>query len=213
MCFSPQASFGAAAVLSVLGVMGLKKTGGSRFGLIAAVPCFFAIQQMLEGFVWLAIERGDYSSISYTIPVYAYLFFASVWWPLYLSIVLWYLEENQQRKQWLLGTILAGVIVALVASINFYAGPVTVEVVDHHLSYQQPNQFPFSTALYYAGLVFYLLATSGALFLSTIPYASTMGWLVLLAFAAAQIWYYLAFGSVWCFFAAICSALIVLVLE
>jgi hypothetical protein len=213
MCFSPQASFGAAAVLSVLGVMGLKKTGGSRFGLIAAVPCIFALQQMLEGFVWLAIERGDFSSASYHVPVYAYLFFASVWWPLYLPLVLRYLEENLQRKRWMYAPVLAGILVAIVAAVNFYAGPITVEVVDHHISYQQPNQFAYSALLYYAGLFCYLVATAGALFISTAPYASTMGWLVLLAFAVAQLWYYLAFGSVWCFFAALCSALIVLVLE
>lgn len=213
MCFSPQASFGAAAVLSVLGIMGLKKTGRSQFGLIAAVPCIFALQQMLEGFVWLAIERGDLSSASYYIPVYAYLFFASVWWPLYLPSVLWYLEEDPKRKRWVFGTLIAGACVVVVAAINFYVGPITVEVVDHHISYQQQNQFSFSSPLYYAGLACYLIATAGALFMSTVPYASTMGWLVLLAFVVAQLWYYLAFGSVWCFFAAICSALIVLVLE
>ncbi len=213
MCFSPQVSFGAAATLTVLGIVGLRRTNGSRFALIAAVPCIFALQQMLEGFVWLAIGRGDFSSPSYSVPVYAYLFFSSAFWPLYLPMVLWYLEPDPKHKKWLGGTFVAGALVACVAIANFYAGPVTVEVVDHHISYQQPNQFPLSNELYIVGLVLYLVATSGALFLSTIPYASTMGWLVLLAFAAAQIWYYLAFGSVWCFFAAICSALIVLVLE
>lgn len=74
MCFSPQASFGAAAVLSVLGAVGLKKANGSRRSLIAAIPCIFAIQQALEGFVWLAIGRGDYSSAWYYIPVYLFLF-------------------------------------------------------------------------------------------------------------------------------------------
>lgn len=213
MCFSPQVSFGAAAVLSVLGIVALKRAHGSRLSLIAVVPCIFALQQILEGFVWLAIERGDFSSFFYSIPVYGYLFFASAWWPLYLPLVLWYLELDQKRKKWLCSTIFAGILVACVAVANFYVGPVTVTVVDNHISYQQSNQFLLNNELYIVGLALYLVATSGALFLSTIPYAFIMGWLVLFAFAAAQIWYYFAFGSVWCFLAAICSALIVLVLE
>jgi hypothetical protein len=211
MCFSPQASFGAAAVLSVLGIAGLKKTGGSKKALIAAVPSIFAVQQTLEGFVWLAIGRGDYSSLGYTIPVYFYLFFASTFWPLYLPIVLWYLEQNLTRKQWLIAPLAAGIVVALVALINLcVGGPVNVSVVNHHIAYAQTVPFFFSTTLYYIGLVFYLVATSGALFISTIPYAPIMGVLIILALTAAQIWYYFAFGSVWCFFAAVCSALILL---
>jgi hypothetical protein len=211
MCFSPQASFGAAAVLSVLGIAGLKKTGGSKKALIAAVPSIFAVQQALEGFVWLAIGRGDYSSLAYTFPVYFYLFFASTFWPLYIPITLWLLEQNPTRKQWLIAPLAAGIAVAIVALINLCAGgPVTVSVVDHHIAYAQTAAFPFSAALYYVGLVFYLIATSGALFISTIPYAPIMGMLIILALAAAQIWYYFAFGSVWCFFAAVCSALILL---
>jgi len=213
MCFSPQASFGAAAILSVLGAVGLKKAHGSKQSLIAAVPCIFATQQALEGFVWLAIGRGDYSSLAYSTPVYLFLFFASVFWPLYLPISLWYLEQNPARKQWLNFFIAAGVAVAVVSLINFCASPVTVLVVDHHIAYQQTMAFPFSTALYYLGLILYLIATAGSLFISTVPYAPMMGALVLLAFAAAWVWYYLAFGSVWCFFAAICSALIVFALE
>jgi hypothetical protein len=175
------------------------------------VPCIFAVQQALEGFVWLAIGRSDYSSLGYTIPVYFYLFFASAFWPLYIPIVLWLLEQNPTRKQWLFAPLAAGIAVALVALINLCAGgPVTVSVVNHHIAYAQTVPFFFSTTLYYIGLVFYLVATSGALFISTIPYAPIMGVLIILALAAAQIWYYFAFGSVWCFFAAICSALILL---
>jgi hypothetical protein len=213
MCFSPQASFGAAAVLSVLGIAGLKKTGGSKKALIAAVPCIFAVQQALEGFVWLAIGRSDYSSLAYSIPVYFYLFFATAFWPLYLPIILWYLEQNPTRKQWLLAPLAAGIAVAVVALINLCAGgPVTVSVVDHHIAYEQVAPFAFSATVYYIGLIFYLVATSGAFFISTIPYAPIMGVMIILALAAAQIWYYLAFGSVWCFLAAICSMFIVFAL-
>lgn len=213
MCFSPQVSFGAAAVLAVFGAVGLRKTGLTRFALVAVVPCIFAVQQMLEGFVWLAIGRGDASSYAYVIPVYAYLFFAGVWWPFYWPLVLRYLEPNHNRKKWLWIPIVAGCTVAVLSLLNFYFNSVTVAVVDHHIAYQQTQNLPFGNVLYYVALVLYLIAISGGLFISTLPYASTMGWLIILAFFAAQIWYYFAFGSVWCFFAALCSALILFALQ
>lgn len=124
--------------------------------------------------------------------------------------ILWYLEANPARKKWLSFALAAGIAVATLSIINFYTRPVIVEVVNHHIAYQQTMPFPFSTELYYLGLFVYLIATAGALFISTIPHASIMGALVLLAFVVAHIWYALAMGSVWCFFAAACSALIIL---
>jgi hypothetical protein len=212
MCFSPQASFGAAAILSVLGTAALYRSRGSRFALIAAVPCFFAVQQALEGFVWLALGRGDINSLSYFIPVYGFLFFAMLWWPLYIPITLWYIEHDPTRKKFMLGSIIAGTCVAILAVTNLVVSPVEVVVVGHHLSYQQTSTIPFSDTFYIIGLLCYLIATSGALFLSTIRRAWIMGILVIVACVTAQIWYYIAFGSVWCFFAALSSSLILLAL-
>lgn len=213
MCFSPRASFGAATLLSFLGIVALKRTGGSRQALIAAIPIFFGLQQALEGFVWLAVLRGDVTSLWYSVPVYGFLFFAAVWWPLYIPMVLWFVEQNVQRKKLLFIPISAGILVAVVALINLYTSPTEVVIVGHHLSYQQPTVMPWSNALYMFGLVCYLVAISGALFLSTIRYAWFMGLLVIAACATAWLWYYLAFGSVWCFFAAISSALILVSLR
>lgn len=210
MCFSPRASFGASALLSLLGITALKRTGGSRQAFIAAIPLFFGMQQALEGFVWLAVLRGDTTSLWYSVPVYGFLFFAAVWWPLYIPAVLWYLEQQPQRKRWLLLPLGTGILVAIVALINLYISPNEVVIVGHHLSYQQSIVMPWSSALYIFGLGCYLVAIAGALFISSIRYAWIMGVLVIAAFATAWLWYYLAFGSVWCFFAAISSALILI---
>src|ERR1044072_4883587 len=148
MCFSPKASFGAAAALSVLGIAGLRKTGRSKYALLAVIPCIFAVQQALEGFVWLAAERGDFSSSACLLPAYAYLFFAGVWWPLYIPAVLWYLEASLERKKWLLVPLAAGVLVSCIVLLNFYLSPVAVQIVDHHIAYQQLNTFPFHNELY-----------------------------------------------------------------
>lgn len=208
MCFSPQASFGAAAILSVLGVAALKQKPLSKISLIAAIPLVFGIQQALEGFVWIVLQRNDTTSLLYSFSVYGFLFFAAIWWPLYIPITLWYIESNSQNKKLLLYPIAAGVLVVAVASLNLALGGLYAEIIDHHIVYQSYTQFPYSNFLYYLGLLNYLIATAGALFISTIPHTWIMGLLVIGAFATAHLWYYYAFGSVWCFFAALCSALI-----
>lgn len=213
MCFSPQASFGAFAFLSVLGGTALKHTKQSRYALIAIVPLFFGIQQALEGFVWLALQRGDAASLWYMLPVYGFLFFASIWWPLYIPVVLWYLEENVYKKRLLVLPIVAGCIVASIALVYAGYSSVAAVAVGNHISYQQIGVVPYGELLYNIGIVAYLIATAGALFISSIRYAWIMGILVLFAYATAHVWYYLAFGSVWCFFAALASSLIVLGLE
>jgi len=211
MCFSPQASFGATALLSVLGGTALKRTKQSRYVLIALIPLMFGVQQALEGFVWLALQRGDTTSLWYTIPVYGFLFFAAVWWPLYIPIMLWYLETVPSKKQWLIMPVVAGVIVALIALLHTCFTSIEAVAIGHHISYQQTTPPMGGEILYNIGLGAYLIATAGALFISSIRYTWLMGIIVVVAFATAQLWYYLAFGSVWCFFAAIASSLIVLV--
>ncbi len=52
MCFSAQASFGASAVLGIMGIYALRKAKQQeRF--LAMVPLLFAIQQACEGIVWV----------------------------------------------------------------------------------------------------------------------------------------------------------------
>ncbi|MFA6920729.1 MAG: hypothetical protein WC216_02715 [Gallionella sp.] len=57
MCFSPHASFAAAAVLTLIGVVTLGKPRVKGEWLLAALPLIFAAQQLTEGILWL-ILRG-----------------------------------------------------------------------------------------------------------------------------------------------------------
>ena len=81
MCFSAGASFGTSVGLAGIGVAAIRKAGDGSQRLFAAIPLIFAIQQLTEGFVWLALMHRNYSTCQAP-SVYFYIFFAYAAWPL-----------------------------------------------------------------------------------------------------------------------------------
>ena len=59
MCFSASASFGAGIVLTGIGVASIKKSDTRSKSLFASIPLIFGIQQITEGFLWLALSNPD----------------------------------------------------------------------------------------------------------------------------------------------------------
>ena len=57
MCFSSNASFGASAVLAVVGVVAIAKAKNTPGRLFAAIPIIFSIQQFAEGMLWLSMKE------------------------------------------------------------------------------------------------------------------------------------------------------------
>ena len=206
MCFSMQASFATAAALSFVGCLALKDSQ-TRLRSIAAIPLLFAIQQMFEGIVWWTINTGDTVSILHWAAVYGFLFFANLFWPSYIPITLHALEQNRQRKKALRVCIAAGIGVVLISIFSWLQYGVFAQVLDHHIVYANTITAHLGS-LYWISLGMYLLATAGAFCTSSINYMWLLGILVTGAFMVAHMWYQVAFGSVWCFFAAIGSCII-----
>ncbi len=55
MCFSPEASFTASAVITTVGIISLKKSQNTESKIMACIPLFFGLQQFAEGVVWLSL--------------------------------------------------------------------------------------------------------------------------------------------------------------
>ncbi|KTD57119.1 hypothetical protein Lsai_1723 [Legionella sainthelensi] len=55
MCFSASASFTAAGVIAAVGICSLLKARTYPLFLFALTPLFFAVQQALEGIVWITL--------------------------------------------------------------------------------------------------------------------------------------------------------------
>ena len=199
MCFSASASFLAGSVLSILGVATLRATRKKVDLAFAAIPLLFGIQQIVEGLLWL--------SFSIDIPdltvgtTYLFSLFSHVLWPIYVPFAIGLLETEPWRRKVIFGFQLVGLVVGLYLFYILVKFPVTVQAAPN-IVYVSPHFFQVPVML------LYLAATCVSGFFSSLRTARVFGALALLLFMLAYGLFTVALISVWCFFAAILSAII-----
>ncbi len=195
MCFSPEASFVASGGLAVLSVASLK-IAGRKERLLALVPLFFAVQQFFEGIQWVSLHRG----VSSLPAAYAFLFFAFLFWPVYIPLVVYKIDKERRAiSRWFIGV---GALTAITLLAGMLMHPLTVQIVNKCILYNQAVFAPFLVS------IFYIVAVCGSLMFSRDHFLVFMGMAVLVLAGVAEAFYYYAFASVWCFFAAAVSGLI-----
>ncbi|KTC92163.1 DUF6629 family protein [Legionella cincinnatiensis] len=212
MCFSASASFTAAGIISAVGICSLLKARTYPLCLFALTPLFFAVQQALEGIVWITLMQGDSISLLNKIGVYGFLFFAGAFWPLWLSGCLYLLEEDKKRKKLLLMVFITGIIAASKILFRLVAHKHTAVISDHHINYpmfaltysvSSMKHIFYSYALDLVLTGAYLIAVIVPFFISSIRGMWIIGAITTIGFIVAAVFYALAFGSVWCFFGAL----------
>ena len=214
MCFSATASFTAAASLSLIGIANLWKVKDSRWYPFAAIPLLFGLQQFFEGLVWITLNQGDHVNKLHSVSVYVYIIFASMVWPIWIPNSFYILEKHKRRKKILNLVRFIGYGCGIFSLFFLTQNVITVEALHHHLYYPFFNHaLDFIVPITYLPIVvgicyiFYLSATLMPLFISSVP----LTWLAAIFggvfYAVAQSHFYLYFSSVWCFFAALISAL------
>ena len=213
MCFSANASFIAAGTLSVIGLLSVRQAAKTKTLLpLATTPLFFALQQAAEGLVWITLHNSMMPNYLHTASMYSFVFFAGMWWPVWVPLTIFRLETNPARKRLLCGTFFFGTITALLYFISMIMHPVTVSIIGHHLYYPILS-YPFgssNTILQYIDSTIpelYLIATVLPFFISSTRYMWIIGVIMGLACITSQIVYPPTTASVWCFFAAITSLL------
>lgn len=201
MCFSATASFIAGVSLSALGVATVKKAKRKAEIPFAMIPLLFGAQQIIEGIIWLTF-RFDAPLLNVTMT-YAFTLFSHVLWPIYVPFSIGLMESIAWRKKVISVFQITGVAVGLYLLYFIVRFPVTSEV-HGHMVYVLPyvKEHPV--------LEFYLAATCVAPFFSSHKIINIFGILALMLFMVAYWFYTVAFFSVWCFFAAILSAVIYL---
>ena len=212
MCFSPQASFIASAFLGLVAIVSYiklsrQKNNESRQRLsLVLVPLGFALQQLSEGFVWLSLLH-HYGSLARNLSTTIFMFFAFIFWPAYIPACLYQLESNDIRKDVLRVFRLIGYLVAgLLLARMLYFG-IQAQLANCHIMYTS-NLAELSwlvAALIMAG---YLIATVGALLVSSVPGVRLLGILIGGAYIVTYLFYINFLISVWCFFSALVSLLV-----
>ena len=202
MCFSATASFSAGAVLLGLGTLTLKSARRPRELPFAAIPLLFAIQQLSEGVIWLTF-RYEAPQLN-AVMTYVYSFFSHVLWPVYVPVAVLLMEPSGWRRRALLVFVAAGVAVGAYLLYILVAYPVVSRPTGQHIEYVSPHFFAAAV------MTLYLLSTTVSPILSTHRVVKVFGVLALLSFGGAYFFYATWFISVWCFFAALMSAVVYL---
>jgi hypothetical protein len=199
MCFSATASFTAGTVLFAIGCLAARRarTGGEL--PYALIPALFGIQQWLEGALWLTLGKSDQCSIWLT---QIYSGFSQVIWPIYIPTAVLLLEPRKGRRKALLGVTLAGAAVSLFLLYSLSHLQVQSQVIGQHISYV----FPHFHEMAATGL--YLLGACIGPLISSHRMVRLFGVAVTVALIVTYAFYSQWFISVWCFFAAVASVLV-----
>jgi uncharacterized protein DUF6629 len=201
MCFSPTASFTTAGLTAVVGFVSLSRVGAPREMPLAATPLLFALQQAIEGLLWIDLPLAPGGSLATGLTL-AFLFFAEVFWPVYAPIAALLIEPSWRRRRLMLLCFALGVGIGARFLWWILAHPHDAVISDGHIVYLTEYRFSEPVALAY------LAATGLPLVLSSHRIVVALGSVILVGSAVAFVAYWEAFVSVWCFFAAAASALI-----
>jgi len=211
MCFSIEASFIASFFLAVVAIASFLKVksqgvlGSAKLGLIA-IPAGFSVQQFCEGFVWLALLNNHVGWLK-DLAIYGFIFFAFIFWPVYMPFCIYRLEQNHTVQNFLKIFMTIGLCVAgLLLERVLYFG-ITAQLASCHIMYQS-HATQFSPLLFWLAMGAYLITTVGSTIISTFPGMRLVGILIGIAYLGAYLFYVNFFISVWCFFAAIISLLV-----
>ena len=207
MCFSASASFGAGIVLSVIGIASIKKSETRSQVIFASIPLIFAIQQITEGFLWLALSNPDFAFLKWP-TTYIFLFFAQIVWPFWVPFSILKLEKEQRRKKVKPVLMIIGAIVSLYLAYCLILFHVEAKIIGMHISYEQ--NYPAEISRY--GGLLYIIATIVPPFFSSIKKMWTLGTAILISYIMTTIFYIDYIVSVWCFFASIISIVVFAIL-
>jgi peptidoglycan/LPS O-acetylase OafA/YrhL len=184
-----------------LGVVALTRVKGPREVPLAATPLLFALQQCIEGSLWLSLPQASDGSLSAPLTV-LYLFFAESFWPLYAPIAVWLIEPNQSRRHFMVVCLGVGAGVGAYLLWSILGHPHFATISDGHIVYV--TEYRHSDA----GGAAYLTATGLPPLLSSQRSLVVLGAIVLAGLVVAYAFYWESFISVWCYFAAAASVAI-----
>ena len=202
VCFSATVSLTAGAALLVVGAVTTKLAARPAEIPFALIPALFGIQQLLEGALWLTFP--DKAPMLNIILTHAYSVFSHVIWPIYVPIAVLLLEPVAWRRKVLVVIAILGAVVGLYLLYFLLGLPIVAKVVGQHISYISPHFYVVAV------MVLYVLGTCVSSLVSSHGWVRLFGVAALVSFGAAAAFYAAWFISVWCFFAAVMSGIVVM---
>ncbi len=201
MCFSAEASFLAAGVTGAIGVVCLKLAYTPRHLALASLPLVFSFQQAIEGTLWLILPSAPNAPTSSALTL-TFLLVAQVFWPIFVPIAATLIEPVKLRRNTMLFCLVIG---TAIGSFQFYwilSNSHSAIIAGNHIVYLM--EYRYTNVL--AGA--YIVATCLPLISSSSRSVVALGTTVLVGYIISFVFYWDAFVSVWCFFAAAASMVV-----
>ncbi|MDD5093781.1 MAG: hypothetical protein PHV74_05300 [Dehalococcoidia bacterium] len=197
MCFSAPSSFIASGALAASGIAIARIPKEKSEIPLSLCPLIFAAHQFIEGILWLnydGVLPGEYRLAA----VYAFVFIAFAFWPIYVPFSAYLMEQGKTRRMFILICQFIGLYVGITFLSSMIHNPIDAHVAHHSFAYQitTPNKF----------LAPYCIAVTLPFLISSNKRLAVFGLGLTLSCAIAA---YMAtsttFPSIWCFFASILS--------
>jgi hypothetical protein len=206
MCFSASASFVAAGALAIIGGATVRAAPARRFVPLAAIPLLFAAQQACEGALWLALEREPFH-VGGTPLARAFLFFALFVWPAWVPLSLFVVEEDPRRKRVLATLFAGGAMLGL-----WLIGCATLRDANACMAFGNLYYWvQIDAPLKHVVPFVYVAFVAAPLALSSLRGSTLLAIATIASCALSAAMSRAGFVSVWCFFAAVLSGVVGLV--
>jgi hypothetical protein len=204
MCFSATASFTASAILLMCGIAALTRAKEKQ-RLLALMPILFSIQQFIEGTIWQSLMAGQSAQMA----IYAYLTFVYIVWPNWPALAITQMTTKSSEKMNLRLPLMAGIVTSCIALAAFFVTEPQAAITCSHIAYRAD----LPRWLLLPGSALYLFATLAPFFISSIAHMWIIGVVLGLSYVATILFYQVAVTSVWCFFGALLSVFIFIILK
>ena len=208
MCFSPSVSFIAGASLLAVGAGSINYAKEPHQNFFAVIPILFATQQFFEGLLWLSLLNADFLELKRS-SMYGFLLFAQIIWPVWVPLSIWNLEEDKKKKKLQTIFLLMGIVVSTYLLFCLLFFPVSTEISNGHIQYAL--DFPH-TEIYILSIMYFIPIVISPFF-SSVKYMKILGVLVFFSFLITSLFFNENLISVWCFFAAIISIMVLFIVR
>lgn len=206
MCFSATASFVTAAITGAAGITALSRINRREEILLAATPLIFATQQSLEGLLWMTLPIVPEGPGATSLTL-AFLLVAKVCWPVFAPLTTMLIEPDMRRRRMMAACLAMGVATGIYFLWSILGHSVGSNIINGHIVYAGEPEPPLVI------MIAYFTAVGLTAALSSFRTLRLFAIIVLSGSLISYFLYWEAFSSVWCFFAAAASAVIILHFE
>jgi hypothetical protein len=209
MCFSIEASFATGAALLPAGLYCVRTSllQDRRYLALAVMPLVFALQQALEGFVWLGLRREDPDLAR--VASLGFLFFAIVFWPCWMPLSVLKLASRRWTRRVLgaaavfaLGISLLVFLPLAMRSREWLHPAIRYHSIEYSFS-MLPAFLGIPTGVWHVG---YVALVALPLLVQVSSRLTAFSCMIIASAILAQGAFAYAFVSIWCAFAALLSA-------